>query len=647
MKDNIFGNMEFLESLSKKFEEQERIMEPLRLAAKQLEFSGIAQYANLTSAVSTQQIGAVGSAYLSGAYQFENTLAQKLHDIYAPLEKVLDNITTIEKLLGTRFQELVQPSLYLPDRSGLHIAVDSFSSALSSTVSAIDTSWAQQVNPWLTKVSRFNALDTSTLIGVNTEFSKLIKLEQETSGLALIANRFSEITSAAAQLASIEKSLVGIAEQWRDVIAPLQFLDNYSSFASRQHTLIQKAVSANDDKSVEWRLDLLDATSRFVDRQITWASDFAVDIQEDIDSKNLPVIESELDIAAIPQYIGYSKRDDKVVDEALAESGIAIITEKGKLIVSKARLIQKFCRANNSELLFENTDLYVGSYVTLAGTFCRNIGSLESVVDALYHLFYSQRESLSVLINLDDFECIEQIRNLKDKGNYPERSKEISDLQNRLYDRFLKLEDAIIEKLETDSSSGRPTVSATTMLSEDNWTEETMSKNIFKALLKVQGNKTFCGKKEDELNDCVRDVLSMVYEMKDQTRQGTSPSGKDAGEVDLQICRDGFPIAMIEGLKVNSVDRNYIQTHIDKVLTCYDPFGCPYTYIVIYAKVKKFADFWTNCLNLIREEYSFPYTIKEEIQELNHMYASSRHAKIVLLRDDREVAVHFYALSVQ
>ena len=37
----------------------------------------------------------------------------------------------------------------------------------------------------------------------------------------------------------------------------------------------------------------------------------------------------------------------------------------------------------------------------------------------------------------------------------------------------------------------------------------------------------------------------------------------------------------------------------------------------------------------------------KDIQELNHMYASSRHAKIVLLRDDREVAVHFYALSVQ
>lgn len=620
-------------------------MEPLRLAAKQLEFSGIAQYANLTTAILTQQIGVVGSAYLSGAYQFESSLAQKLHDIYDPLEKNFGNITTIENMLGTHFQELVQPSFYLPDGSNIYAAVCSFASVLPSTVSAIDTSWMQKVNPWLTEVSRFNALDTTALKGMETEFSRLIKLEQETSGLALIVDRFSEITSAAVQLASIEKSLAGIAEQWRNVIAPLQFLDNYSSFASRQHTLIQKAASVNDDKSVEWRLDLLDATSRFVDRQITWASDFAADIQEDIDSHDLPVLESELNIAAIPQYIGYSKRDDKMVDEALAESGIAIITEKGKLIVNKARLIQKFCRANNSKLLFENTDLFVGSYVTLAGTFCRNIDSLESVVEALYHLFYSQRDSISVLIDLDDFECLEQIKNLKDKGKYPERSKEISDLQNGLYDRFLKLEDAIIEKLDSDSLSGQTTVSAAAMLSEDNWTEETMSRNIFKALLKVQGNKTFCGKKEDELNDCVRDVLSMVYEMKDQTRQGASPNGKDAGEVDLQICRDGFPVAMIEGLKVNSVNRNYIQKHIDKVLTCYDPFGCPYTYVVTYTTAKKFSEFWVNCLSYIREEYSFPYTVKEEIRELNHLYTASRHAKVVLLRDDREVTVHFYALS--
>ena len=108
-------------------------MEPHLLAAKQLEFSGIAQYADLTTAISAQQIGAVGSAYFNGAYQFENSLSQNLHDIYEPLEKAIGNITTIENLLGTRFQELVQPSLYLPDRSSIYATVEGFVSAASSS----------------------------------------------------------------------------------------------------------------------------------------------------------------------------------------------------------------------------------------------------------------------------------------------------------------------------------------------------------------------------------------------------------------------------------------------------------------------------------------------------------------------------------
>lgn len=70
------------------------------------------------------------------------------------------------------------------------------------------------------------------------------------------------------------------------------------------------------------------------------------EIQEDINLQNIPAIESEVDISAIPQYIGYSKRDNKVVDEALVDSSITIITEKGKLIVEKARLFMAKKRMN-------------------------------------------------------------------------------------------------------------------------------------------------------------------------------------------------------------------------------------------------------------------------------------------------------------
>lgn len=647
MKDKIFGNMEFLESFIEKFEKQQQIMEPLLLAARQLENSGISQYVNLTATMPVQQIGAIGSALARNTYQFDPPLLQRLHDIYDPLGTMLENISAMEGVFGARVQELVQPTLYLPGNSGIYTAASNFASAISS-VTAIDTTWMQQVNPWLIDISCFNNTDANfiELSGINTEVSKLIKLEQQTSGLALIGDHFSKITSVATQLVSIGESLFSIAEQWRDPIAPLQFLSNYSCFASQQHTLIQKAASANDNKSVEWRLDLLNATSKFVDRQITWTNDLVADIQEDIDLGAAPILDNEFDLSVIPQYVGYSKRDDKIVDEAFVESTIIHVTEKGKLIVNKARLIQKLCKINENQPLFQNVELYVGSYVTLAGTFCRNEDSLKTVIDALFQMFYLQKDCFSSLVDLNDFECMEQIRALK-KGEIPERKREISRLQNTLYDQFLELEDCVIDKLEANTISNQLTVSISTILSEDDWSEETISNNILKALLRIQGNKIFWGKKEDELNDCVRDALSMVYEIKDQTRQGISSNGKDAGEVDLQICRNGLPFAPIEGLKVASIDRSYIKTHIDKVLTCYDPFGCPYIYLIIYTTAKKFTEFWIKFLDYIRVEYKFPYLVKEEIRELQHIYSNSRHAKTILLRNDKEIAVHFYALLVQ
>ncbi len=69
MNDNIWKNMKFLMSFSKMFEKQKQIMEPLRFALEQLELSGSAQYAKLSSAIPAQQIATVGAAYLSGAYQ--------------------------------------------------------------------------------------------------------------------------------------------------------------------------------------------------------------------------------------------------------------------------------------------------------------------------------------------------------------------------------------------------------------------------------------------------------------------------------------------------------------------------------------------------------------------------------------------------
>ena len=61
-------------------------------------------------------------------------------------------------------------------------------------------------------------------------------------------------------------------------------------------------------------------------------------------------------------------------------------------------------------------------------------------------------------------------------------------------------------------------------------------------------------------------MLGMKYEKVDQTRQGDSVSGKDAGSIDIQLLKDGMPVVMIEALKLSSLDQNELSIHIDKVL---------------------------------------------------------------------------------
>ncbi len=68
---------------------------------------------------------------------------------------------------------------------------------------------------------------------------------------------------------------------------------------------------------------------------------------------------------------------------------------------------------------------------------------------------------------------------------------------------------------------------------------------------------------ENEINDYFRDMLGMMgyQEVKDQTRHGVSKSGKDAGEVDLLLSKEGKEIAIIEALKLSSVEKPLLSVH--------------------------------------------------------------------------------------
>lgn len=175
--------------------------------------------------------------------------------------------------------------------------------------------------------------------------------------------------------------------------------------------------------------------------------------------------------------------------------------------------------------------------------------------------------------------------------------------------------------------------------------EESLCGNIMKALVAVQKNPIYLGKKEDEINDGVRDILSMIYEVKDQTRQGESESGKSAGEIDFLICNQGMPVAIIEALKLSSLDKENLDKHINKSLEKYDPVGCPYAFILTYATGKEFESFWDKFFSYLCS-YTFPYDIKETVKEVAPLYAESRHAKVLLNRNGMDINVHFYVIHI-
>lgn len=144
-------------------------------------------------------------------------------------------------------------------------------------------------------------------------------------------------------------------------------------------------------------------------------------------------------------------------------------------------------------------------------------------------------------------------------------------------------------------------------IADERINESSLIKDILMSVVNLQKNHTYThASKENEMNDFIRDMLGIKYEKADQTRQGDSVSGKDAGSIDIQLLKDGMPVVMIEALKLSSLDQNALNIHIEKVLKNYDPNGCPYVIVLIYATMAGFDEFYEKFIKYL-DVYEFPY----------------------------------------
>ena len=151
---------------------------------------------------------------------------------------------------------------------------------------------------------------------------------------------------------------------------------------------------------------------------------------------------------------------------------------------------------------------------------------------------------------------------------------------------------------------------------------------------------------ENSINDFFRDALSFIGydEVKDQTRHGISKSGREAGEVDILVTKDGKEIAIFEGLKLSSVNTTYIDEHIEKAIINYNALGTA-TFVIAYVSTTDYESFWNRFYGYL-QKVLFPLEIKRKIQAIPHPNASTRAAQMVLSRDGYDFPLYFITFKL-
>ncbi|MHB1041463.1 MAG: hypothetical protein ACYC0Q_01300 [Eubacteriales bacterium] len=152
--------------------------------------------------------------------------------------------------------------------------------------------------------------------------------------------------------------------------------------------------------------------------------------------------------------------------------------------------------------------------------------------------------------------------------------------------------------------------------------QDAFIRNLVRACLNLQARKHYSHSSEDERNDYIGDILGAIgYTVKDQTRRGSSSTGKDAGEIDIFVFKDGLPFAVVEAMNLDSVNTIYINKHLDKVFS-YDTAGNKFNVCLLYVKVADFASFWEK-YSVHVSNYTYPAPILSSDTSIDDEYGYS------------------------
>lgn len=455
------------------------------------------------------QLGQIQTALESGAFNQWHGLEQSLQQMCEPFLSARQLLNaqeaSIRALMGTPFVDLMRISRYtmgnnlssgllksnlIPALTESHkLTVQTLETIPSATEkltsmgrALVDTTWMHEDASWIVEASKLGEISTEGI--ATSTLTELLSMEQQTSKMLVDLGR-SNLTSIAAQIASIGEACSHISDQWKEAVAPPSIINDLGNLAIRQHEEMQRVGTIS-----EWRLGILDAASRFVDRQVTWANDIVSGLQDEIESTGSVDNEEEsyLDVkspvALIPQHIGYTNRKNvaRSPEEGLEKSSIVEITEKGKRIIENAVAINKLCANMEHDAMFKYTDRFVINTIRMSNTICSSEDTLGIIIDGLYMVFYENLERVKKVATDDAvraeevYQCIFRVKSIRtdlrhdyehgSENQIKKKKKDIMEcyrhytnqlllknqsdfimLQKRMYDEFIALEEHLIDLL--------------------------------------------------------------------------------------------------------------------------------------------------------------------------------------------------------
>ena len=499
MKNDIFRKWHELEEIAQKATESTRWINDI---AETVSRPSIAERLGLSTSFSTRyprlsQLGLAQTALDCGLFQERAELAKEVHMLCEPYRAAIDMLESYNKsidgLIGTKFSDLLRTDLYaqyiatamqrslFPVLEECKINTAGMSAALVAATKSIDTSWLTSQPSWMVKASDLLAIETDGI--PHSGITALLALEKETGRVMREINT-DHLISVAAQVASITQAYSGINDKWRELIAPFAMIDDLQGLASHHHQEIQK-----ERGTAEWHLGLLDAASRFVDRQVTWTNELIIGLEkklepgdEDTSGDSLEPEEPESVVSLIPQYIGFTKRRNVEIspEEGFKNSSIVEVTEKGKKIVENAVTINELAAATGKPQIFKYTGKMMMVSANIGSLFCSSKDLFCAMIDGFYMMFYENLEHIKVLCSdkavreEEVYQCIFRVKDMRtdlrhdyEHGkNIEKKRRDISEcyrhytnrpvlvqqkdyvsLQRKMYNEFLALEEHLISIL--------------------------------------------------------------------------------------------------------------------------------------------------------------------------------------------------------